>query len=331
MKRFLTGIQPSGEIHIGNYFGAIKPAIELQEENSAERFYFIANLHSLTSFSKMENSTLEEKSLQMAIDWMACGWEEEKSILFLQSDIPEVLELYWILSSVCPMGLLERCHAYKDKIADGISSNHALFSYPVLMASDILLYQTTCVPVGKDQRQHLEISRELARKMNDRLGEEFFILPEIYAPEKGVDSPEILGLDKRKMSKSYGNTIPVFGEKEAMRKLFMGIRTDSTPVKDPKPTKNSLLLYLYSFFSSEEDLEKMKSSFETGGYGYGEYKQQLFESYWEYFQEMRGRREDLMKESDKVKRILNQGKEKARTIAINTLHNLKEKIGLPLT
>ena len=337
-KRFLTGLQPSGQIHIGNYFGAIKPAIERQEEGEA--FYFIADYHSLTSRdSKTSAEKFKKRTTDLAIDFLACGLDPKKTIFFRQSDVPEVLELYWILSCTCPKGLLERSHSFKDKVAKGISPSHGLFSYPLLMASDILLYGATHIPVGKDQKQHLEITRDIAKKLNEYVGEEILIIPEPIIAEISKNrkaeikrlTGEILGTDGQKMSKSYNNTIPVFGEEKAMRKLFMKIETDSSPVKEPKPTEKSPLLKFYRLFSNDEEYEAMKFSFEKGGTGYGEYKEQVFNAYLKFFEKMRKKREELQKNPQEIEAILNQGKEKAKERAKQTLQKIRKKLGLPLT
>ena len=264
--RFLTGLQPSGKLHIGNYFGAIQAAIDLQ--NKGEAFYFIANYHAMTTSPDAE--TLRANTYEMAIDLLACGLDPEKAVFFAQSSVPEVNELAWILSTVCPMGLLERCHSYKDKIAKGFSPNHALFAYPALMAADILLYDSDAVPVGKDQKQHLEVTRDLAGKINDAYGEGLLRMPEAIISEVTAIVP---GLDGQKMSKSYGNTLPVFGEEKALRKLInKKVVTDATPLEDPKPTEGSIILALYKLFATPAQYEEMVAAHQRGGVGYGQFK-----------------------------------------------------------
>ena len=230
--RILTGLQPSGKLHVGNYFGAMRPAVELQQQG--EGFYFIADYHAMTSGRNA--AALKENIRELAIDFLACGLDPAKSVFFRQSAVPEVNELAWILSTVCPMPLLAKCHSYKDKVAQGISPNHALFAYPVLMAADILLYDSNKVPVGKDQKQHLEVTRSLATKLNEAYGEGTAVMPDAIIKE---ETELVIGLDGRKMSKSYDNTLPIFGEEKQLRKLVMKIVTDSTPVEDPKATEDS--------------------------------------------------------------------------------------------
>lgn len=319
--RILTGLQPSGKLHIGNYFGAMEPAVKLQQEGEA--FYFIADYHAMTSTS--EPADLRQHVRELAIDFLACGLDPAKATFFRQSDVPEVNELAWILSTLCPMGLLERCHSYKDKVAKGIAANHALFAYPVLMAADILLYDTNLVPVGDDQKQHLEVTRDLAGKMNDRFGEGTLVVPEARIRE---DVAKVPGLDGQKMSKSYNNTIPIFGEQKKLRKLVMKLATDSTPVEAPKPTEGSLIIDLYRFFASREDQDRMKADFEAGGFGYGDFKQRLFEAYWEYFAPMRERRAELEKDEAAVTEVLRNGAERAREEASKVLTRVRKAAGL---
>lgn len=322
MKRFLTGLQPSGQLHIGNYFGAIQPAVELQHKG--EGYYFIANYHAMTT---MESAALlQENTRNLAIDFLACGLDPEKSVFWVQSAVPEVNELAWILSKVCPMGLLERAHSYKDKVAKGFSPNHALFAYPVLMAADILLYDSDAVPVGKDQKQHLEITRELANKINDQFGGNIFKLPEPIINEVTAVVP---GLDGQKMSKSYGNTLPIFGEEKPLRKLInKKVVTDATPLEDPKPTENSILLSLYKLFATPEQYAAMIQGYEQGGIGYGQFKKDLFEAYWEFFRTARERREQIANDPAYVDAIMAAGALKARETANITLTRVREALGL---
>ncbi|MEM9079457.1 MAG: tryptophan--tRNA ligase [Verrucomicrobiota bacterium] len=319
--RILTGLQPSGKLHIGNYFGAMEPAVKLQEEGEA--FYFIADYHAMTSSS--DPGALRENVRELAVDFLACGLDPERAVFFRQSDVPEVNELAWILSTVCPMGLLERCHSYKDKVAKGVSANHALFAYPVLMAADILLYDANLVPVGDDQKQHLEVTRDLVGKVNEAYGEGTLVLPE---PRIRDEVAKVPGLDGQKMSKSYNNTIPIFGAQKKMRKLVMKIETDSTPVEEPKPTEGSMILDLYRLFASEEELAQMVADFEAGGFGYGDLKQRLFEGYWDYFAPMRERREEILADEGFVDRVLAEGAARAREEADKVLQRVRAAVGL---
>lgn len=320
--RFLTGLQPSGQLHIGNYFGAIRPAVQLQEKG--EGFYFIANYHAMTTMESAQK--LQENTYGLAVDFLACGLDPEKSVFFAQSAVPEVHELAWILSTVCPMGLLERCHSYKEKVAKGIAANHALFAYPALMAADILLYNADAVPVGKDQKQHLEVTRDLAGKINDTFGADIFKLPEPIISEVTAVVP---GLDGQKMSKSYGNTLPMFGEEKPLRKLInKKVVTDATPLEDPKPTEGSIILQLYKLFATPEQYQNMVDAHLAGGVGYGQFKKDLFEAYWEHFRAARERREWLLSNPDYVNSVLNQGAERAREEASATLTRLRKAVGL---
>lgn len=320
--RFLTGLQPSGQLHIGNYFGAIQPAVQLQEQG--EGFYFIANYHAMTT---MESAAkLRENTRGLAVDFLACGLDPEKSVFFAQSAVPEVNELAWILSTVCPMGLLERCHSYKEKMAKGFAASHALFAYPALMAADILLYNSDAVPVGKDQKQHLEVTRDLAGKMNDTFGEELFKLPEPIISEVTAVVP---GLDGQKMSKSYGNTLPIFGEEKALRKLInKKVVTDATPLEAPKPTEGSVILALYKLFASPEQYADMVARHRAGGVGYGQFKKELFEAYWEFFRPARERREQILAHPEYVDEVLTQGAARAREEASATLSRVRKAVGL---
>lgn len=319
--RILTGIQPSGKLHIGNYFGAMQPAVELQDKGEA--FYFIADYHAMTSMSDAD--TLRSNIQDLAIDLLACGLDPDKATIFRQSDIPEVNELAWILSTVCPMGLLERAHSYKDKVAKGISPNHALFAYPTLMAADILLYDAELVPVGKDQKQHLEMTRDLAGKINDRFGEETLTIPEAQIADHTAVVP---GLDGQKMSKSYNNTIPLDGGKKAIRKSIMRIVTDSTPVEDPKPTDGSAVIALYKLFADEAAVQQMITDHEAGGFGYGDFKQRVFDSYWEFFAPVREKRQELEGNLDYVNEVIAKGAQKARGESAKVLDRVRRAVGL---
>ncbi|MFC4992022.1 tryptophan--tRNA ligase [Rubritalea tangerina] len=319
--RILTGLQPSGKLHIGNYFGAMQPAVQLQDQGDA--FYFLADYHAMTSMSDAD--TLRDNVQNLAIDFLACGLDPQKATIFRQSDIPEVNELAWILSTVCPMGLLERCHSYKDKVAKGLSANHALFAYPALMAADILLYDANLVPVGKDQKQHLEVTRDLAQKINDKFGPDTLVIPEAQIRE---DTAVVPGTDGQKMSKSYDNTIPLTGGKKAIRKTIMRIVTDSTPVEDPKPTEGSNVIALYKLFADETAINQMIAEHEAGGFGYGHFKQTLFDAYWEYFSEVRAKREELENNLDYVNQVIATGAERARQESTIVLDRVRKAVGL---
>jgi tryptophanyl-tRNA synthetase len=320
MTRILSGIQPSGTLHLGNYFGMMRPAIELQEQGEA--FYFIADYHALTTVR--DPQALRSHSRGVALDFLACGLDPARACFFRQSDVPEVTELAWILSTITPMGLLERCTSYKDKIARGIAPSHGLFAYPVLMAADILIYDSDLVPVGKDQKQHLEVARDLAIKMNGMYGE-LFKVPE---PSIRESVATIRGLDGQKMSKSYQNTLDLFLEEKVLRKKIMGILTDSTPVEAPKDPSNSIIVDLYRLVASPDDVRRMEEAFRAGGVGYGDFKKQLFAAIWEYFAPMRARREELLKDPGAVEEVLRQGAEKARGVASKTMDRVRTAVGL---
>jgi tryptophanyl-tRNA synthetase len=319
MKRSLSGIQPSGVLHLGNYFGAIKQFIDNQ--GKTDGFYFIVDYHALTSLSDAE--ALRKNTYDVVLDFLALGLDPEKSTIYIQSDIPECTELAWILSNVTPMGLLERAHSYKDKLAKGIAANVGLFTYPVLMAADILLYDAHIVPVGKDQKQHLEITRDIATKFNLQYGETF-VVPDPQIIENLATVP---GTDGQKMSKSYGNTIEMFASKKELKKQVMSIVTDSTPLEDPKDPDNNIT-QLYKLFASEEKVEEMKQKFTAGGYGYGHAKKELLEAILEYFGEARAKREELAKNPEYVETILKKGREKARSIARAKVDLVKKTVGL---
>ena len=318
--RILSGIQPSGTLHLGNYFGMMRPAISLQ--GTGETFYFIADYHALTSLQ--DSKELTQRVLEVALDFLACGLDPEKSVFFRQSAVPEVHELAWYLSVLCPMGLLERCHSYKDKVARGVGANHGLFAYPVLMAADILIYQSDKVPVGKDQKQHLEVARDLALKFNEHFGETFKV-PEPDIREAAATLP---GVDGQKMSKSYGNTIEIFADEKVFRKKVMSIKTDSTPVDEPKPVEDSILLEIAACVASSEQLDAMKASLLEGGRGYGDYKKELFELLWAHFEPFRQRRAELQKNPEYVKQILDRGAVRARATAMQTLDQVRKAVGI---
>lgn len=320
MKRILTGIQPSGILHIGNYFGAIRPIVDLQDDG--EVFVFLADLHALTSLQDPEH--LREYSREAALALLACGLDPERTVFWRQSDVPEHTELMWVLDTVTPMGLLERCHAYKDKVARGLAANAGLFTYPVLQAADILLYDADVVPVGKDQKQHLEVTRDIAIKMNEAFGE-LFKLPE---PQIQDDVATIPGLDGQKMSKSYGNTIELFLPEKKMRKRVMGIVTDSTPLEAPKDPEGSTILEMYRLFASPAEVEQMREEFRAGGVGYGHFKQRLFEAMWEYFAPMRARRAELENDPGYVGEVLRAGATRARDVAAPVMERVRQAVGL---
>lgn len=319
--RILTGLQASGKLHIGNYFGAIQPALKLQDEGDA--FYFIADYHAMSSTSSADE--LRNNVKELAIDFLACGLDPKKATIFRQSDIPEVHELAWILSTVLPMSRLELCHSYKDKVAKGIAASHALFAYPVLMAADILLYDANIVPVGKDQKQHLEVTRDLAGMINHRFGENTITLPEARIEESTATVP---GIDGQKMSKSYGNTIPLDGNKKAIRKTIMKILTDSTPVEEAKKTEGSTLIALYKLFADDTLVNQMIADHEAGGFGYGDFKQRLFDVYWDHFESVRTKREELEKNPDYIQQVLHEGAQNARAEASKVLDRVRKAVGL---
>jgi tryptophanyl-tRNA synthetase len=326
MPRILSGIQPSGALHIGNYFGMMRPAIALQAEG--ETFYFIADYHALTSVR--DPKTLRENSRRVALDFLACGLDPERAALFMQSDVPQVTELAWILSTVSPMGLLERAHSYKDKISRGMPPSAGLFTYPVLMAADILIYDSDLVPVGKDQKQHLEMTRDIAVKMNETFGQaepagQLFKLPE---PRIHAATETVPGIDGQKMSKSYGNTIDIFGDEKETRKRVMSIVTDSKPVEAPKDPATSTIFQLYSLFASKDEIAEMREKFQQGGTGYGDFKKELFEKLWEYFSPMRKRREEILADKSYIDDVLTRGAKRANEVADGVMTRVRNAVGL---
>ena len=318
--RILSGIQPSGVLHIGNYFGMMRPAIALQAEGEA--LYFVADYHALTSLRDPE--ALRENSRRVALDFLACGLDPERAALFRQSDVPQVTELAWILSTVTPMGLLERAHSYKDKVARGLAASAGLFSYPVLMAADILIYDSDVVPVGRDQKQHVEVTRDLAIKMNETFGE-ILKLPE---PRIHAQTATVPGLDGQKMSKSYGNTIDIFAEEKEMRKRVMSIVTDSTPVEAPKNPDASPIVPLFSLVASPEEAAALRAAFAQGGSGYGDFKKQLFGKLWEFFAPMRQRRKEILAQPDYIDEVLAKGAAHANAIADVVMTRVRSAVGL---
>ena len=318
--RVLTGIQASGKLHIGNYFGAMKPMIELQEEH--ELFTFIANYHSLTT--SKDAATLKQYTIDAAIDYLSVGIDPEKTTFWIQSDMPEVLELYWILSKFTPMGLLERAHSYKDKVAKGIAANHALFSYPVLMAADILILDTQKVPVGKDQIQHVEITRDIATKFNNEYGE-IFILPEHIVQEEVATIP---GIDGQKMSKSYDNAIDLFMDEKPLQKRCNKIISSSTPLGEPLEYRGDHIYNLAALFLDEEQKRELQMRYQSGKEGYGHFKKYLKELIWEELAEAREKRAYYLNHIDEVHDILAQGAKKARAIASAKMETVRDAIGL---
>jgi tryptophanyl-tRNA synthetase len=318
--RVLSGIQPSGSLHLGNYFGMMKKMIEYQKNE--ELFCFIANYHAMTTIS--EGKTLARGTLEAAANFLALGMDSEKSIFWVQSDVPEVQELTWFLSNFTPMGLLERCHSYKDKVARGIPANHGLFAYPVLMSADILLFQSEKVPVGKDQKQHVEVARDIAMKVNNQYGE-IFTVPE---PEIDEEVATVPGLDGQKMSKSYGNTIDLFLEEKALRKQVLRIVTDSTPVEDPKDPDKCNVFQIYRLFLTKFEEEELRRRYLAGGLGYGEVKEELFVTIRDFFAPYAERRRELLADADGLRKILTEGAERARYIAAKTMRKVRKKAGL---
>ena len=319
-KRILSGIQPSGNLHIGNYFGMIKRMIEYQE--SSDLFLFIVNLHSLTTLHDGER--LKKLTLEAAMDMLALGADPDKCCFWVQGDVPEVAELAWILSCLTPIGLMERAHSYKDKIAKGLKPNLGLFTYPALMAADILINQSEVIPVGKDQKQHVEMARDIAIKFNNTFGETF-VIPE---PEIPKDIAVIPGTDGQKMSKSYNNTIPIFGDDNVIKKAVMGIVTDSKGVDEPKDPEGNTIYELYKLCASSDETKEMADKFKKGGMGYGDAKKLLLKKLQETFKPFRERREYLATHPEEVEKILEKGAEKVRAVSLVTMDKVREVTGL---
>ena len=318
--RILSGIQPSGTLHLGNYFGMIKPSVELQQRGEA--FYFIADLHALTTVR--DAGELSENIRSVAVDFLACGLDPRKACFFRQSQVPAVTELAWILSTLTPMGLLERCHSYKDKLGRGIAASHGLFAYPVLMAADILIYDSDVVPVGRDQKQHIEVTRDIVIKFNETYG------PTLKLPEPSIrdEAAVVPGLDGEKMSKSYGNTIGMFEGESAMRKKIMSLKTDSTPVESPKEVENSTILALYKLVADPVAYAGMEDDFREGGVGYGDFKKRLFAALWDYFAPMRERRREILGDPGYVEMVLREGRQKANQVAEEVMSRVRTATGL---
>ncbi len=318
--RILSGIQPSGKLHIGNYFGMMKPAIELQEQGEA--FLFIADYHALTSVRDAD--ALREMTQDVALDFLAAGLDPDKTAFYRQSDVPEVQELAWLLSVVTPMGLLERCHSYKDKTSKGIAATHGLFAYPVLMAADILSVQSTVVPVGRDQKQHVEVTRDIAIKFNNQYGEVFTI------PEPSIrDSVAVVpGIDGQKMSKSYDNTLEIFGEPGPLKKRVMKIVTDCKELQESKDPTTCNVFALYNLFATDEEAVDLAMRYRAGNFGYGTAKKELLAKINEHFAPMREKRAELEKNMDFVEEVLRKGAEKARAETQKTLQAARKAVGL---
>ena len=319
--RVLSGTQPSHDhLHIGNYFGALRQQVALQQK--CETLIFIADLHSMNGVRDGEQR--RRYSREVALDFLACGLDPAQAILFRQSDVPEVCELAWYLSTLTPMGLLERSHAYKDKLAQGQSANHGLFAYPVLMAADILLYRADLVPVGRDQKQHIEMARDMAEAFNRTYGAEVLTLPE---PQILDDVAVVPGTDGRKMSKSYDNGIPMFTTEKQIKKAVMGIVTDSTPVENPKDTK-AIVFEIWSLFAEPDERKELFERARAGGLGYGDVKKDILRRVLSYFAEMRERRADLSKRVDDVEDVLIDGVRRAREISGPVLEEARRAVGV---
>jgi len=318
--RVLTGIQPSGDLHIGNYFGSIKQMVDAQK--TSDTFAFIANYHAMSSGNGGE--ALAKLTMATATDFLSLGINPDKSTFWVQSDVKEVLELYWVLSAFTPMGLLERAHSYKDKTAKGISANHSLFSYPVLMAADILLYSPDIVPVGKDQIQHVEIARDIAIKFNNEYGD-IFKLPEFKVEENVATVP---GLDGQKMSKSYKNTVNIFGEEKKQLKTIKKIVTENAALEEPKEYENCNVYNMAKLFLEGENLVALQNRYRAGGEGHGHFKVYLAEVMWEYFREYREKREYYISHQDEVRDILNAGAKKAKNVVAPMIEKIRMATGI---
>lgn len=321
--RILTGIQASGNLHIGNYFGAIKPAVELQNTTGNDCFYFMADLHAFTSLK--DPVKFKEYQINGVLDWLALGIDPDVSTFYLQSDLAGLhTELTWYLSCFTNMGLLERAHSYKDKKANGLETNVGLFTYPVLMAADILLYDAETIPVGKDQKQHVEMARDIAQKINHHFNDEVLVLPEAQINESVQTIP---GLDGRKMSKSYGNTIPIFGTEKEIKKAIMSIQTDSLELGQPMDPHTCNVMAFHKLFNNP-NVGKLEADYKAGAIGFGDSKKQLFELIWEYFADARERRAKLEADPAAVEAILEKGAQKARLTSERKVETIRTKMGL---
>ncbi len=320
-KTILSGIQPSGKLHIGNYFGAMRQHIRMQEDGDA--FYFIANYHSLTSVNNGE--TLDRYTKDVVLDYLALGLDPEKCTFFAQSDVPQTTELAWILGSLTPVSLMEKGVSYKDKVAQGLSPNIGLFTYPILQAADILIYHSDLVPVGEDQKQNIEICRDLAGKLNYTCDAELLKIPEEYIVKSVAVVP---GVDGRKISKSYNNTIDIFDEGKSLKKRVMSIQTDSTPLEEPKDPDTCNVYALIKLFADEDQKEAIREKYRAGGYGYGHAKKELLALIKDYFSEAREKRKELEKNMDYVFDVLRDGGKKARERAETVMEPVRSKTGL---
>jgi len=318
--RILSGIKPSGEIHFGNYLGMLKPMVESQSRG--DLLCFIANLHSLTTV--FDGRQMSVWTRQMAVDILALGIDPERSVFWIQSDVPEVAELAWYLSNFTPMGLLERCHAYKDKVSKGISANHGLFAYPVLMAADIIAYGSDKVPVGQDQKQHVEVARDIVDAFNHRYGD-ILVKP---APEINDDVATIQGLDGQKMSKSYGNTLGIFADPAEVKRKIMAIPTDSTPLEESKDPDSNPVHSWFAQVASPDAAAEMASRLRAGGYGWGHAKKELVSAYLGYFEPYRKRREEISRDSKALETIMARGAERARCILRPCIERVREAVGV---
>lgn len=318
--RILSGIQPSGKLHLGNYFGMMRPVLELQEKGEA--YIFIADYHALTTVT--DPAILRQNSRDVALDFLALGLDPERTAFYRQSDVPQVTELTWLLSSVTPMGLLERCHSFKDKTTRGMAASHGLFSYPVLMAADILAVQSNLVPVGRDQKQHLEVTRDIALKFNNQYGD-IFTIPEPFIRDEVAVVP---GVDGQKMSKSYNNTIDLFGDPKAARKQIMRIVTDSKSLEDVKDPDTCNVFAIYRLLAEAADLDALAARYRAGGMGYGEAKKALAELFETRFTPYRQLREELAANPDYVEQVLQDGARRARLLADETLQRARQAVGL---
>jgi len=319
--RVLSGVQPSGTLHIGNYFGAIRQFVALQHDH--ECFYFLADLHALTTVQDADR--MRSLVHELAAGYLALGLDPARSVIYRQSDMHEIPELTWYLSTVTSMGLLQRCHSFKDKVAQGVVPSHGLFAYPVLMAADILIVRSDLVPVGKDQKQHLEVTRDIAASFHAVYGVEVFTMPE---PLIGDEVAVVPGLDGQKMSKSYGNTIDIFGPEKPIRKRIMSLVTDSTPVEAPKPTEGSALYQLLKIFAPPDEIPWVERAFSEGGIGYGEMKKRLFEYFLATFGEARSRYDELVADPAEVERILLAGADRARETVAPLMDEVRKAVGI---
>ncbi|UCE98698.1 MAG: tryptophan--tRNA ligase [Planctomycetota bacterium] len=318
--RVLSGIQPSGKLHIGNYFGAMRQHLQLQTEHNC--FYFIADYHALTS--NPTPADVAPYTLDVTMDYIALGLDTKKTVFWRQSDVPEVTELTWLLSCVTPMGLLQRCTSYKDKVAQGMSPNHGLFAYPVLQAADILIYNSDIVPVGADQKQHIEVTRDIAIRFNNNYGQ-IFTVPEEYIIQSVAVVP---GTDGQKMSKSYRNTIEIFEPEESIRKKIMSIVTDSTPLEEPKDPEKCNVFALLKLVASPDELAEWESRYRSGGMGYSEAKKRLAELMIDHFKPFRKKRTELENNINYVKKVLANGAKHAKAVAVETLARARKAVGL---